>query len=49
MTDAPLMLIDAASLYYRAFHGVPDRRRDPAAPDRHRFGARPGRLVRGAR
>ncbi|MFC0359650.1 MULTISPECIES: 5'-3' exonuclease [Kytococcus] len=26
------MLIDAASLYYRAFHGVPDRRRDPAAP-----------------
>ncbi|WP_462418389.1 5'-3' exonuclease [Kytococcus sp. Marseille-QA3725] len=26
------MLVDAASLYYRAFHGVPDRRRDPQAP-----------------
>lgn len=26
------MLIDAASLYYRAFHGVPDRRRSADAP-----------------
>ncbi|WP_404370341.1 5'-3' exonuclease H3TH domain-containing protein [Kytococcus sedentarius] len=32
MTDGPLMLIDAASLYYRAFHGVPDRRRSADAP-----------------
>lgn len=27
-----LLLLDAASLYYRAFYGVPDRRRDPADP-----------------
>nr|WP_239097845.1 5'-3' exonuclease [Kytococcus sedentarius] len=32
MTDGPLMLIDGASLYYRAFHGVPDRRRSADAP-----------------
>lgn len=25
-----LLLLDTASLYYRAFYGVPDRRRDPA-------------------
>ncbi|WP_409482956.1 5'-3' exonuclease H3TH domain-containing protein [Arsenicicoccus dermatophilus] len=27
-----LMLLDAASLYYRAFYGVPDRRKTPDAP-----------------
>ncbi|SNC59978.1 5'-3' exonuclease [Kytococcus aerolatus] len=32
MKPSPVLLVDAASLYYRAFHGVPDRRRDPAAP-----------------
>lgn len=26
------MLLDAASLYFRAFHGVPDRRRSPEEP-----------------
>lgn len=28
----PLMLADAASLYFRAFYGVPDRREDPSQP-----------------
>jgi len=28
----PLMLLDTASLYFRAFYGVPDRRRTPDAP-----------------
>ena len=32
MSDAPLMLVDAASLYYRAFHGVPDRRKSADQP-----------------
>lgn len=32
MTTRRLLLLDAASLYYRAFYGVPDRRRDPQAP-----------------
>lgn len=34
MPDAPgtLMLLDAASLYYRAFFGVPDRRDSPEQP-----------------
>ncbi|HEY7717653.1 MAG TPA: 5'-3' exonuclease [Pedococcus sp.] len=32
MTDARLMLLDSASLYFRAFFGVPDQRRDPAEP-----------------
>ena len=27
-----LMLLDSASLYFRAFHGVPDERSDPNAP-----------------
>lgn len=27
-----LLLLDSASLYYRAFYGVPDRRDDPAQP-----------------
>jgi len=27
-----LMLLDSASLYFRAFYGVPDQRRDPAEP-----------------
>lgn len=35
----PLMLIDAASLYFRAFYGVPDRREDP--------GQAPNNAVRG--
>ena len=26
------MLLDAASLYYRAFYGVPDRRKTPDSP-----------------
>ncbi len=29
---ATLMLLDSASLYFRAFYGVPDRRADPADP-----------------
>ncbi|HYN29194.1 MAG TPA: 5'-3' exonuclease [Dermatophilaceae bacterium] len=29
---ARLMLLDAASLYFRAFHGVPDTRRSPQEP-----------------
>lgn len=28
----PVLLLDAASLYYRAFYGVPDRREDPSTP-----------------
>lgn len=33
MTDTrPVMLLDSASLYFRAFYGVPDRREDPAIP-----------------
>ncbi len=31
MTDR-LLLLDAASLYFRAFHGVPDQRDDPSDP-----------------
>ena len=31
MTDR-LLLLDAASLYFRAFYGVPDQREDPSAP-----------------
>lgn len=27
----PVMLLDSASLYFRAFYGVPDRREDPAS------------------
>ena len=27
-----LMLLDSASLYFRAFYGVPDTRRSPADP-----------------
>lgn len=27
-----VLLLDAASLYYRAFYGVPDRREDPSTP-----------------
>lgn len=30
--SGPVLLLDAASLYYRAFFGVPDRREDPASP-----------------
>lgn len=30
--SGPVLLLDAASLYYRAFYGVPDRRDDPASP-----------------
>jgi 5'-3' exonuclease len=29
---AKLVLLDSASLYFRAFHGVPDRRENPAEP-----------------
>jgi 5'-3' exonuclease len=32
MTDDRLMLLDSASLYFRAFHGVPDRRQSREAP-----------------
>ncbi|YAL84591.1 5'-3' exonuclease [Dermacoccaceae bacterium W4C1] len=32
MTGPRLMLLDSASLYFRAFYGVPDRRRSPDAP-----------------
>lgn len=33
MTDGRgVMLLDSASLYFRAFYGVPDRRQDPAEP-----------------
>ena len=32
MTDGRLMLLDSASLYFRAFFGVPDQRRDQAGP-----------------
>lgn len=32
MATGALMLLDAASLYYRAFFGVPDRRGDPSEP-----------------
>lgn len=32
MTTRRLLLLDAASLYYRAFYGLADRRRDPQAP-----------------
>jgi 5'-3' exonuclease len=28
----PLMLLDSASLYFRAFYGVPDQRQDPEEP-----------------
>ena len=28
--DAPLLLLDAASMYFRAYHGIPD---SVAAPD----------------
>jgi 5'-3' exonuclease len=31
-TSQPLMLLDTASLYFRAFYGVPDRRVGPGAP-----------------
>ncbi|WP_068397494.1 5'-3' exonuclease [Kribbia dieselivorans] len=31
-TSPTLLLIDTASLYFRAFHGVPDRRSSPGAP-----------------
>ncbi|HEX2706024.1 MAG TPA: 5'-3' exonuclease [Candidatus Lustribacter sp.] len=31
-TPARLMLLDSASLYFRAFYGVPDTRTDPAEP-----------------
>jgi 5'-3' exonuclease len=32
MTSGRLMLLDSASLYFRAFFGVPDQRTDPAQP-----------------
>lgn len=32
MTGHRLLLLDAASLYFRAFYGVPDRRDDPSTP-----------------
>lgn len=32
MNEPRLMLLDSASLYYRAFFGVPDGRDDPSAP-----------------
>ncbi len=31
-TDDRLLLLDAASLYFRAFYGVPDQRRSPSEP-----------------
>lgn len=27
-----LLLLDSASLYFRAFYGVPDQRKDPGEP-----------------
>jgi 5'-3' exonuclease len=32
MTAGRLMLLDSASLYFRAFFGVPDQRKDPSEP-----------------
>ena len=32
MTAGRLMLLDSASLYFRAFFGVPDQRQDPSEP-----------------
>ncbi len=32
MTQGTVMLLDSASLYFRAFYGVPDQRRRPDAP-----------------
>ena len=32
MTEPRLLLLDSASLYFRAFFGVPDDRADPSAP-----------------
>lgn len=32
MTRAPVLLLDSASLYFRAFFGVPDRRENPEEP-----------------
>lgn len=32
MTQGPLLLLDSASLYFRAFFGVPDQRRTPQEP-----------------